>query len=78
MRKILTLYGLYQSVAFEVATEIDGSLAISFRFGDIAQLRLAFFQQGENVKICNEIATLRLNVQRNLFAKDRGARGRST
>ena len=49
-------------VTFEVATEIDGSVATNFRPGNTIHLQLVSFQQGENLKICHEIAPVYLTV----------------
>ena len=48
-------------VTFKVAAEIDGSVATNFRPGKIIHLQLVSFQQGENLKICHEIALVYLN-----------------
>ena len=47
-------------VTFKVAAEIDGSVATNFRPGKIIHLQLVSFQQGENLKICHEIAPVYL------------------
>ena len=50
-------------VVFKVATDIDGSLVTSFRPSNIIQLQTVSFQQGENLKVCNEIAPVYLTTE---------------